>query len=613
MCGIIGYAGARPVTPILIDGLRRLEYRGYDSAGIAVLSPDGALEMRKREGKLGNLIASVGASTPAGTLGVGHTRWATHGGPTDTNAHPHADCEGRMVLVHNGIIENYQSLRDDLTARGHTFRSQTDTEVIVHLVEDEYRALRAAGAPDFAEAVRRALQTVRGAYAIVALCRDDPDLLVAARQNAPLVIGLGDGENLVASDIAAMLEHTRTMLTLDDGEVAAVRRNTVQLCRLDGAAVQREPFNVEWDAQSISKGGYPHFVLKEIHEQPDALAQALVGRMNRDGVSFPELAHLDLSQFRRVALIGCGTAYYAAMLGKYYIEQYARLPVELAVASEFRYAAPVLDAQTLCVFVSQSGETADTLASFRLALEAGATAVALTNTQGSSLTRGASAIIYTQVGPEIGVVATKTFTAQASLLLLLALHLGAARGSVLPAQVRALTDGLRRIPGQIADIIRRGDEVAAVAARYSHPSSAFFMGRNLGYPVALEGALKLKEISYIHAEGYAAGELKHGPIAMLEPSIPVIAVATAGRTHEKLISNIQEVRARQARVLAVVSEGDETVRAHCDDVLTVPATDEALSPLLAVVPLQLFAYHVAVALGRDVDQPRNLAKSVTVE
>jgi glucosamine--fructose-6-phosphate aminotransferase (isomerizing) len=615
MCGIIGYVGRKQATPILLDGLRRLEYRGYDSAGIAVLAAEGNIAIQKREGKLSNLVALLESSAPVeGTLGVGHTRWATHGAPNHANAHPHADCDGRIIVVHNGIIENYQLLREQLSARGHEFQSETDTEVIVHLIEEEYQGSRSNGNQSaFCEAVRRALLQVRGAYAIVAMSQDEPELLVGARKHAPLMIGLGDSENYIASDIAAMLAHTRTMVALEDGDVASVRPKAVEIHTLDGTRVERPKFEVEWSAESSGKGGYRHFVQKEIHEQPQALTQALVGRLTYEGVSLPELAPLDLARVERIVLVGCGSAYYAAMIGKYYFEQWARIPVDLSVASEFRYAQPVLDEHTLCIFVSQSGETADTLASFRLAQEAGAPTIALTNTQGSSLARGAGAVVYLQTGPEIGVVATKTFTAQVALLALMAMHVGTKRGAASAAEIEPILAALRRVPRQMEELLRREECVKAVAVRYAHYRSMFFLGRHAGYPLALEGALKLKEISYIHAEGYAAGELKHGPIAMLDSELPVVALATAGKTYEKVISNIQETRARGARILALATDGDEGIKAHCDDLIYVPATHEMLMPLLAVLPLQLFAYHIAVALGRDVDQPRNLAKSVTVE
>jgi len=614
MCGIIGYVGQQQAAPILLEALRRLEYRGYDSAGIAVLAEDGALVVRKREGKLANLVALLDEGAPVrGTLGVGHTRWATHGAPSDANAHPHADCEGRIIVVHNGIIENYQPLRERLLAHGHRFQSQTDTEVIVHLIEEEYRSLSNGQIGDFCEAVRRALLQVRGAYAIVALCRDQPELLVGARRHAPLIVGLGERETYVGSDIAAMLEHTRTMLALEDGDVASLRPGGVDIRTLEGGLVERQPFQVAWNAESAGKGGYPHFVLKEIYEQPQALAQALLGRLTADGVSLPELARLELARVERIVLVGCGSAFYAAMIGKYYLERWARIPAELSVASEFRYAQPVLDRSSLCVFVSQSGETADTLASFRLAQEADAQSIALTNTQGSSLARSADAVVYLQTGPEIGVVATKTFTAQVALLALVALHLATKRGRCPGSDIEPVLSALRSVPRQMEELLRSNDGVKEVAGRYAGARSMFFVGRHVGYPLALEGALKLKELSYIHAEGYAAGELKHGPIAMLDGELPVVALATAGKTYEKVISNIQEARARGARVLAIATEGDEQIRGHCDDVIFVPPTHEMLAPLLAVLPLQLFAYHIAVALGRDVDQPRNLAKSVTVE
>jgi glucosamine--fructose-6-phosphate aminotransferase (isomerizing) len=612
MCGIIGYVGQRAAAPILLDGLRRLEYRGYDSAGVAIIAPDAQLVVHKREGKLSNLLSLLeSVATNDGAIGVGHTRWATHGAPNDVNAHPHTDCAGRIVVVHNGIIENYLELRERLIAQGHTFVSETDTEVLAHLVEAEYGAQH--GVRDFTEAVRRALQQVHGAYALAALCQDDPDLVVGARQHAPLMIGLGDGENYVASDIAAMLAHTRTMVALEDGELVAVRRSGATIQKLDGSVVRREPFIVEWDAESASKGGYPHYVLKEINEQPEALTNALVGRLQGGRVSLAELAHLDLSRIERIVLVGCGTAFYAGIVARYLFEPWTQLPVETTVASEFRYASPVLNERTLCVFITQSGETADTLASMRIAQEAGAMRVALTNTQGSSITRGVNAVIFLQVGPEIGVVATKTFTAQIILFTLMALQLGLQRGTLTRDEAQRVEHALRMVPEQLTQLIQRSDEYKVIAEKYARHRSMFFLGRHLGYPVALEGALKLKEISYIHAEGYPAGELKHGPIAMLDPDIPVIAIATQSHVYEKVISNIQEVRARKAKVIGLATEGDAAIRKHCDDVIYIPKTHDALMPLLAVVPLQLFAYHVAVALGRDVDQPRNLAKSVTVE
>jgi len=614
MCGIVGYVGQRFAAPILLDGLKRLEYRGYDSAGIAVLTPDHEMVIEKTQGKLARLLDALEGRMPPGFLGVGHTRWATHGAPTRANAHPHTDCTGRLVVVHNGIIENFASLRQELTGRGHVFRSETDTEVVAHLIEEELAAGPGDGTSEpFADAVRRALQRVRGAYAIATFTLDDPWLLVGARLFSPLVVGLGTGENYLASDIPALLGQTRRALLLEDGEVVAIRPEGVTIQTLDGERVRRDPFQVQWDVKAAEKGGYPHFVLKEIFEQPQGLRNVLRGRVEGDAVTLTELAHLDLTKVNRVCVVACGTSYYAGLVGKLAIEAWARLPVEVAIASEFRYTMPVLDERTLVVLISQSGETADTLAGFRLAQEAGATTIALTNVMGSSITRGANAVLYLQVGPEIGVVATKSFTAQLVLAYLLALHLAETRGLMDHKAVAPVVRGLRALPEQVESILQQDQAIAAVARAYADRRSFFFFGRGFGYPVALEGALKLKEISYIHAEGYPAGELKHGPIAMLDPTIPVVAIATQSATYEKIISNIQEVRARQAEVLAVATQGDEGILRDAAHVFYVPPTLEALAPVLSVVPLQLFSYHVAVARGCDVDQPRNLAKSVTVE
>ena len=625
MCGIVGYVGQRFAVPILLDGLQRLEYRGYDSAGIAVLTLEDEIEVHKAEGKLSRLIRALDGRTPAGYLGIGHTRWATHGVPNTANAHPHTDCSGRIVVVHNGIIENYAALRDELRAKGHRFTSETDTEVIAHLVEEAMAQLegagspRAAGQPLLVRAVRLALQRVRGAYAIAALFQREPDLLVGARLFSPLVVGLGHGENYLASDIPAILRETRSALLLDDGEVVAITRQEAEIFTFDGQPVERQPFQVTWDVQAAEKGGYPHFVLKEIHEQPQGIRNVLRGRVDGERLNLTErlnlveLDGLDLMGVERVTIVACGTSYYAGLVGKCAIEGWARLPVEVAIASEFRYATPILDERTLCILISQSGETADTLAGFRLAKEAGAKTVALVNVMGSSLTRGVDATLYLQVGPEIGVVATKSYTAQLVLLNLLALHLAQERGQMGADQVAEVLRGLRALPDQVAWVLKREDEIAVVAREFADRRSFFFFGRGYGYPTALEGALKLKEISYIHAEGYPAGELKHGPIAMLDPDIPVVAIATQSATYEKVISNVQEVRAREAQVLAVATEGDEEIRRHAGHVFYVPPASEPLTPVLAVVPLQLFAYYVAVEKGCDVDQPRNLAKSVTVE
>jgi glucosamine--fructose-6-phosphate aminotransferase (isomerizing) len=615
MCGIVGYVGPRFATPILLDGLRRLEYRGYDSAGIAVLNLEGEIEVEKTEGKLQKLLDAVGDGGPVGFLGLGHTRWATHGLPNEINAHPHADCQRRIVLVHNGIIENHTELRDELLGKGHTFVSQTDTEVLAHLFEEEYARLVGEGreAPVLPEAVRRGLKRVRGAYAVAAFCRDEPRVLVGARLFSPLVVGLGHGENYLASDIPAVLRHTRRALVVDDGEVVTLTPDGVSICTLDGEVMQREPLQISWDLQSAEKGGYPHFYLKEVHEQPQALVNALRGRLDGRRLNLSEWSHLDLDRVNRVTVVACGSSYYAGLVGRLLIEKWAGLPVDVEVASEFRYRDPLVDDRTLVVLITQSGETADTLAAFRLAQKKGALTVAITNVVGSSVTRGADATFYLQAGPEIGVVATKTYLTELVVLCLLALDLARRRGRLSEAEVAEVLSELRELPAKLEVTLEQEEAIAEVARRYASREGFFFIGRHLGYPTALEGALKLKEISYVHAEGYAGGELKHGPIAMLDSGFPVFAVVPRSATYEKLLSNIQEVRARQADVLAVATMGDEGIRALSEEVLYIPETREALTPILAVVPLQLFAYYVAMERGCDVDQPRNLAKSVTVE
>ncbi len=615
MCGIVGYVGPRFVTPILMDGLQRLEYRGYDSAGIAVLNLTGEIEIEKTEGKLSNLLEALEARSPAGFLGVGHTRWATHGLPNETNAHPHADCGRRIVLVHNGIIENYAPLRDELAARGHRLLSQTDTEVLAHLIEEEYDGLVEAGeeAPRLPEAVRRALTRVRGAYAIAAFCREEPGILVGARLFSPLIVGLGQGENYLASDIPAIMRHTRRATVVDDGEVVTLTADGLSISTLDGVAVDREPLHITWDVQSAEKHGYPHFYLKEVHEQPEAIVNALRGRLDGPRVSLSEWDHLDLSHVNRVNIVACGSSFYAGLVGKLLIEKWAGLPVEMGVASEFRYGDPIIDEDTLVILITQSGETADTLAGFRLAEEKGALTVAVTNVVGGSITRGVDAAFYLQAGPEIGVVATKTYTTELVLLCLIALDLAQKRAAMSEEEVARVVQDLRQLSARIELILKDEQAIAEVAGRYADRHSFFFIGRNINYSTALEGALKLKEISYIHAEGYPAGELKHGPIAMLDPHIPVLAVAPRSSTYEKLVSNIEEVRARRAQVLAVATEGDEAIQRYAEEVFYIPVVPEALTPVLAIVPLQLFAYYVALERGCDVDQPRNLAKSVTVE
>lgn len=613
MCGIVGYVGAREATPLLLDGLRRLEYRGYDSAGVAVLAPSGNIIIRKSEGKLRRLIDLVNSDMPRGQLGLGHTRWATHGAPNDTNAHPHTDCTGRVVVAHNGIIENYAALREALCAQGHQFVTETDTEVLAHLIEAELRGAERGSVLGLVGAVQRALKRVRGSYGIGVMDRAQPEWLIGARHFSPLVVGLGAGENFIASDIPALLPYTRTMLLIEDGEIAALSRTQARLFTLDGAAVEREPFTVTWDAQAAEKGGYPHFFLKEVNEQPSALANALRGRVDEQGVHLAELDALDWARVRRVVLLACGSSYHAALVGKRVIEAWVRVPAEALIASEFRYAAPVLDAATLAILITQSGETADTLASMRLAKSAGAQTLALTNVVGSSITRGVTTTLNLNVGPEIGVVASKTFSAQVLLLELLALDWARRVGTLARPRVVELTQQLARVSDLVQAALGTDQQMRRLAEEIWTRPSCFFLGRGFGYPTALEGALKLKEISYLHAEGYPAGELKHGPIAMLDPEIAVIAIALQSATLDKVMSNIQEVRARRAPVIALATAGDAAIGEYAEQVVYLPNAPEEFAPLVATVPLQLLAYYVALKRGCDVDQPRNLAKSVTVE
>jgi len=618
MCGIVGYVGGRDALPILMDGLRRLEYRGYDSAGVALVGADGVITVRKAEGKLSALESLLAGSPPSGSPGIGHTRWATHGAPNQRNAHPHADASGRIVVVHNGIFENHAELKAELLERGHAFASDTDTEVVAHLIGalyDERRSARpgATAAEAFATAVRQALGRIQGSYALVALCADAPEVVVAARHFSPLVVGLGSGESFVASDIPALLPYTRRVVLLEDGEVATLAPSGVTIVDASGRPVDRAPFEVTWDAASAEKGGYPTFVRKEIDEQPDAVAESLRGRLTDAGPVLPEVDALPLGQIARATIVAAGTSYYAGMYGKRLLERWARLPVDVALASELRYGDPVLGPETLVLLISQSGETADTLAAGRLAAQSGSPTLALTNVVGSSLARLADVTLYLQVGPEIGVVATKTFTGQLALLAVLAADIGRRRGHLAPSALAAIAGDLRAVPDAMRAALAREDAVAEVARAHADVRSMFFVGRGFGHVAALEAALKLKEISYVHAEGYAAGELKHGPIAMLEAALPVFAFATRGATYDKVLSNLQEVRARDARIVAVATDGDERIGELAEDVLWVPDIAEDLSPLVTAVPAQLFAYHVALERGCDIDQPRNLAKSVTVE
>jgi len=609
MCGIVGYVGPRRATDVLLGGLARLEYRGYDSAGVAVCEPDG-LAVVRRVGRLVNLREALDTHPLDGTVGIGHTRWATHGRPNEENAHPHTDCANRVAVVHNGIIENYSGLRQELAAAGHILRSETDTETIAHLIESVYEG-------DLMTAVRKTLARLDGSYAVAVVHADNPGEIVAARKDSPLIIGLGDGENIVASDIPAVLEHTRRVLVLHDGEVALVRADGVTVTDMDGAPVaQSEIIEVEWDLEAAEKGGYEDFMLKEIHEQPHALRETLRGRMGDNGeiqLSELQMAPEQVAAVARVLIIACGTSYHAGLVGKSLIERWARIPVEVDFSSEFRYRDAIIDDDTLVVAVTQSGETADTLAGVREARERGAKVIAIANVVGSRVTRESDGVIYTHAGPEIGVAATKTFTAQIAALTVLALKLAQSNGTLSQERVVALWDELLTVPDLVEAELESADSMEACAALFKDAPSSLFLGRGMGVPVAMEGALKLKEISYIHAEAYAAGEMKHGPIALIVEGMPIVVVATQGPTYEKVVSNIQEVRARGARVVAVATAGDDEIRRHAECVLYVPRVSDALSAIPASVPLQLLAYHIAKGRGCDVDQPRNLAKSVTVE
>jgi glucosamine--fructose-6-phosphate aminotransferase (isomerizing) len=608
MCGIVGYTGPRDAGPILLDGLRRLEYRGYDSAGIALVTDDGDLFVEKRAGKVAVLQDALGGPPPSAGIGLGHTRWATHGRPSDLNAHPHSDCSGRITVVHNGIVENYRELRAELAAAGHTLLSETDTEVVAHLVETAYRG-------DLADAVRAALRRLEGAYALVVMHRDEPDRLVGARLNAPLIVGVSEGEGFLASDAAAIVAHTKRVIFLADGDVADIRPGTWAITDLDGHTVERPVDTISWSADAAEKGGFAHFMLKEINEQPAALTAAMAGRLRRDTVYLEELDAIAdrLGTINRIELIACGTAYYASLVGASLLQEWLGLPARANIASEFRYSPPPIDSNTLVVAVTQSGETADTIAAARLAAERGATVVAVTNTVGSAITREADASVFLQAGPEVAVAATKTFVTQVATLVMLAADVARRRGALGVAPMAELVTALRKLPGQARRAIELSAVTEPMAAAYDGVNGFMYIGRAFGYPAALEGALKIKEISYLHAEGYAAGELKHGPISLLDASVPLVAVATRSAVYEKLINNLMEGRAREARVIAIATEGDTEIERLATDVCRVPDTLEPLSTILAVIPLQLFAYHVAVRRGRDVDQPRNLAKSVTVE
>ena len=603
LCGIIGYVGPKEATPILLAGLERLEYRGYDSAGVAV-SCGGRLAIRKIAGRLAALRRIIDEEPIAGQTGIGHTRWATHGRPSDRNAHPHRDCTQRFSVVHNGIIENYVELREELSARGHTFVSETDTEVLPHLLEEEYRG-------DLFEAIRRIFPRLRGAFALAAIAAGEPGKLVVARLTSPLIVGLGRGENFVASDIPAILEHTREVYILEDGELAEVTAERVRVARFDGREVEKSVFHVKWDVVAAEKGGYEDFMLKEIHEQP------LAGKIDRNDLSvvLPELglAPRDLAAFRKIAIVACGTAYHAGLVGKYVLEKLLRFPVEVDLASEFRYRDPLIGPETLIIVISQSGETIDTLAGLRLAKERGARILAITNVIGSSVAREADLLLPTLAGPEIAVASTKAYTTQLLNLYLLGLYFAQALCTISQEERRKVVGSLLEVPEGAERALGLAAAVKELAEEFKAKEDIFFIGRGLDYAVALEGALKLKEISYIHAEAYAAGELKHGTLALIVEGVPVFALATQPGLHEKMLSNIKEVKAREATVVAVLNEGEAEIVKAVDHAIHLPAIHPFLAPMLAVIPLQLFAYYTAKARGCDVDKPRNLAKSVTVE
>ncbi len=613
MCGIVGYIGQRDSVPIILDALGRLEYRGYDSAGIAVIDSAGKLTGSKAEGKLSRLAERLNnGEALSGAVGVGHTRWATHGAPSDANAHPHLDCRGHIAVVHNGIIENYAALRARLLELGHVFSSETDTEVLAHLIELHYDG-------DLEAAVRRTVHEVRGAYALGVISSDDPDRLVFARNGAsPLVLGIGEGEMYVASDTPAILPYTRREIIMQEGEIAVVSRNGVRLSDYAGAPIDREPISITWDAGSAEKTGYKHFMLKEIFEQPQVIKETLSGRIDESGGVHlgAELGAITADRLReisKIAITGCGTAYHAGMVGMYLLRSLVRLPVEMELASEFRYGDPVIDPTALVIAMSQSGETADTIEAVRIAKAEGSDVIGICNVLGSHLSRLSEGMLYTRGGPEIGVAATKTYVSQVIAMTLFALYLARLRGTTDERRLDEIADGTKLLPAAVDVVLDTSDEIRKVARKFRKASSVLFIGRYVNVPTALEGALKLKEISYIHAEGYPAGEMKHGPIALLDSTVPVVGIATDDRVREKMISNLMESRAREAPVIVVANHGDREVAAVADHVFWVPKVDELLSPIVNVIPLQLFAYHIADIEGKDVDQPRNLAKTVTVE
>lgn len=609
MCGIVGYIGKKNVADVLLDGLKRLEYRGYDSAGIAIVD-QGSLKLRRTLGKLKFLEKSLNEDPLHGQFGIGHTRWATHGRPSEENAHPHRDCTGSIVVVHNGIIENYLPLKKKLLAEGHQFKTETDTEVIAHLIESHFT-------DSLEEAVLKALPELEGVYALAILSTKEPGKIIGARFGPPLIIGQGDGENFLASDIPAILNHTKKMIFLDDGEIAIIGKDEVSVIDIKGKKRKKETTTITWNPIMAEKGGYKHFMLKEIHEQPRAVRDTLFGRISLDSgtiyLNDIKISEEEFKKFQKICIIACGTSLHAGLVGKFLFEKMTRMPTEVDYGSEFRYRDPIITSDTLYIMISQSGETADTLAALREAKSKGANSIAICNVVGSMLTREATGTFYTHAGPEIGVASTKAFTSQIAALYILALYLARSKGIFSEDDVRKHSQYIMRIPAQMEEILRQENNIEEIAIKLSHAQDFLFLGRGINYPIALEGALKLKEISYIHAEGYPAGEMKHGPIALIDENLPVVAIAVKDKVYEKILSNIEEVKARSGIVLALANDNDSTLRDKVDYVFTIPETLDLLYPLLLAIPLQLLAYYIALRLGCDVDQPRNLAKSVTVE
>ena len=624
MCGIVGYVGQKRVVPVIIDGLQKLEYRGYDSAGIAVAGNGLGLQVRRAEGKLRNLQEAIRQHPLDGTYGIGHTRWATHGRPTEENAHPHRDCTGKVVVVHNGIVENYLSLKKRLADQGHKFVTETDTEIIAHLIEDALFKSPNGHPPTLEDAVRKAVKQLSGVFALVVISENEPNKIVAARNGPPAVVGIGDNEYFIASDIPAILAHTRKIFFLADGDLAVITQQGVKISDFEGHPIERQVQHITWDPIMAEKGGFKHFMLKEIYEQPRAVRDTTLGRVSQDtGKIFLEEMEITEDEFRnvnKVNIAACGTSWHAALAGKFMLERLARIPVEVDYASEYRYRDPITGPDALTILITQSGETADTIAAQREAKAKGSKTLAICNVVGAMIAREAAGTVYTHAGPEIGVASTKAFTAQLTALFVFSMFLAQKRGTISPEQSLKLVQELTKLPGKLEAILSHDDACEALAKQYQKVSDFLFLGRGIHYPIALEGALKLKEISYIHAEGYPAGEMKHGPNALIDENLPVVVLATKDPNdpdsvlrYEKTMSNIKEVTARSGKVIAIATEGDEEIKEAADHVLFVPAAPELLLPILEVVPLQLLAYHIAVRRGCDVDQPRNLAKSVTVE